>query len=153
MCQSLLQPLRTYHPYFYLHCCNHCHLTSNFILNVFITIYAITDTTHLITSHLEGYHGDVVTLICSYHNIGEQVHGRPIFNSTNPFWRMNNQLLPNSSYQTLLITPYASSIQVTVNSTTKEGDVNYSCFTLLNDGWKEESNIVTISILEETRTS
>ena len=116
-------------------------------------MFFITDTTRLFTSHLEGYYGDVVTLICSYHNIGEQVHGRPIFNSTNPFWRMNNQLLPNSSYQTLLITPYASSIQVTVNSTTEEGDVNYSCFTLLNDGWMEESNTVMISILEETRPS
>ena len=115
--------------------------------------YAIIDATHLFASHLEGYRGDVVTLICSYYNIGEQVHGRPIFNSTNPFWRMNNQLLPKSSYQTLLITPYASSIQVTVNSTTKEGDVNYSCFTLLNDGWMEESNTVMISILKKMRPS
>ena len=107
------------------------------------------ESTWLFTSLNESYHGDLITLICSYHDITEEVNKTFIFNPRNPFWRMNDIILHNRSYHTLFHNPHVSSIQIVANTDSSEANVNFSCFTLLNDGWMEESNIVTVQFVED----
>ena len=112
--------------------------------------FQFAETTQLFTScgQSESCNGDWVTLICRHHNIEAKFKEHFIFNQRNPFWRMNGQVLPNDTYRKLLYTPHVSSIKVAVNITSKVMEINFSCHALLNDGGMEDSEIVTIHVLE-----
>ena len=120
-------------------------------LSVTFTYEYTLGSTQLFSSHTNAYHGDTVTLLCTYDDLNMKLsNGRALFDmsSVNPLWWESGQVITNNSYYTLLHSPYASSIKVTVNKSSANQDiVNYSCGVVLITGWIEESYSVKITRL------